>query len=259
MSDIIHGDACKVLNSLDAESFDLVLTSPPYDGLRDYGNETFLSTNDLFLQIYKVLKTGGMLVWVVNDQYKNGGRSLTSFKHAINMKATGFSIHDVMIYEKHNFSNPSSNRYHQIYEFMICASKGKPKTFNPIKDKKNVYAGSKVWGKNTVKQIDGSKTERKAKVYAEYGMRTNIWRIRTNTRDADGRLATKHPAPFPLSLAMDHILTWTNEGDRILDPLCGSGTTLVAAKKLNRAYLGIEENVKWIKLATERLNLIQNV
>lgn len=249
-------DAVEGLIKIPSKTVSLILTSPPYDSLRDYKNKKEFNFKDICLQAERVLVKGGMLVWIVNDQYEKGSRTLTSFKHAIFMKEVcGFDIHDVMIYEKHNFSNPSRNRYHQIYEYMICASKGKPKTFNPIKDKPNKYAGSKVWGKNTVKQKDGSRKERPAKMYAEFGMRSNIWRVKTYVHNADGKLASKHPAPFPLTLAEDHIRTWTNEGDLVVDPLMGSGTTLIAADKLNRKYIGIDDNPEWIKIAKERFKI----
>lgn len=188
-------------------------------------------------ELYRTTKLGGVVVWIVADGVINGGESGTSFKQALGFMEVGFLLHDTMIYQKHNFSNPSSTRYHQIFEYMFVFSKGKPKTFNPIIDRFNVYAGQiGSWGKNTVTQTDGTKKERTRKINSKYGMRYNIWKYQSG-KDKTSKF---HPAVFPLQLAIDHILSWSNEGDNILDPFSGSGTVAVGCIKTKRNYLGLE-------------------
>jgi len=248
LNSIVCGNCVDVMKKIPDETVDLVVTSPPYDNLRTYNGYSFDFEN-IAQQLLRVLKPGGVVVWVVGDGTEKGSETGTSFRQALHFKDIGFNLHDTMIYQKHNFSNPSRTRYHQIFEYMFILSKGKPKTFNPIKDRKNVYGG-KVgsWGKNTVRQPDGSFKENKRKTNSEYGMRYNIWRIITHNKKA------KHPAMFPESLAEDHILSWSNEGDVVLDPMVGSGTTCKMAAKNNRAYIGIDISEEYCELARERIS-----
>ena len=226
------------------ESIDLTVTSPPYDNLRNYKGFSW-DCDALIKELYRVTKTGGIVMWNVNDGTIDGSESLTSFRQAIKFVETGFKLHDTMIYEKGNFSNPSSTRYHQIFEYMFIFSKGKPKTFNPIKDKKTTgmdnpdHVRIKTFGKNTVRQKDGTMKPRTRKEYAEYGMRTNIWRMLTAGQMRPGK-AIEHPAKMPTTMARDHIISWSNHGDTVFDPFAGSGTTGVEALQLGRKFVGIE-------------------
>lgn len=226
-------------------SIDMVCTSPPYDMLRDYKGFTF-DIDLLIPELYRVLKPGGIIMWNTGDGTIKGSKTLTSFKTAIKFQDANFLVHDVMIYEKGNFSNPSSNRYHQTMEYMFVFSKGKLTTFNPIKDKKITgmddpdHARLGSFGKNTVRQKDGTMVDRGArKVYNEFGMRTNIWRMKTAGQEKPCQ-GVEHPAKMPTAMAHDQIISWSNVGDIILDPFAGSGTTGVEAIKLDRKFIGIE-------------------
>jgi len=250
---ILQGDAKDILKQFPNDSIDLTVTSPPYDNLREYNSYIF-DFETIAKELYRVTKKGGVVVWVVGDATINGSETGTSFKQALYFKDIGFNLHDTMIYEKNNFSNPSSNRYHQIFEYMFVLSKGKPKTFNPIKDKVNKYAGETSWGKNTVRQKDGTLKERDKKIISEIGMRNNIWKFNVGKGfSAKDDLSFKHPAIFPEKLAEDHIRSWSNEGDIVLDPMCGSRTTCKMAKKLNRHYIGIDISDKYCDLARLRV------
>ena len=253
INQIICGDCVEVMSGYPSDSIDLTITSPPYDKLRDYQGYK-LDILHLITQLYRVTKKGGVVVWVVGDATVKGSETGTSFKQALCFMDIGFNLHDTMIYEKNSFSNPSFNRYHQVWEYMFVFSKGKPKTFNPIKDKKNKWAGHQNWGKNTIRQKDGTLIERPANIINEYGMRHNIWKFNTggnvSTKD---KIAFKHPAIFPDKLARDHILSWSNEGDLVLDPMCGSGTTCKMAKVLNRKYIGIDMSEEYCEIARERV------
>jgi len=242
-----------ILKQMPSESIDLTVTSPPYNELRDYNGYEF-DFEAIANELYRVTKKGGVVVWVVGDATIDGSETGTSFKQALYFKDIGFNLHDTMIYEKNNFSNPSSNRYHQIFEYMFVLSKGRPKTFNPIKDKINKCAGETAWGRNTVRQKDGSLIERGKKIIPEVGMRNNIWKyIVGKGFGQKDDLAYKHPATFPEKLAEDHIISWSNEGDVVLDPMCGRGTTCKMAKKLNRKYIGIDISEEYCELARLRV------
>lgn len=258
---IYLGNCIDLLKEVDDESIDMVLTSCPYDNIRSYnGSVNSFQFEPIAQELTRVLKKGGMIVWVVNDQYIKGSRSLTSFKQCIYFKEQcGLNVHDVMIYQKSGFNFPANNRYHQVHEFMLCLSKGSPKTFNPIMDRKNVYPGQKAHGKhrghNENDYVDMSQIV-KAKPAEEYGKRFNIWYYKVGgghvTKD---KIAYQHPAIFPEELAKDHILSWTNPQDLILDPMAGSGTTLKMAKKLNRNFIGMEINPRYYEIMKNRLDM----
>jgi len=254
MIDLRLGDCLDVMKVMDANSIDLTVTSPPYDNLRTYNGFTF-DFEGIAKELYRVTKDGGVVVWIVGDATVNGSESGTSFKQALYFMECGFNLHDTMIYQKNNFSNPSSTRYHQIFEYMFILSKGKAKSFNPIKDRKNVCVGQSNWGVNKARQKDGTFKERPKKIVSEFGMRYNIWEFMTSkgfaTKD---EIAYKHPATFPDKLAQDHIISWSNEGDTVLDCFMGSGTTGKMAKQLNRNFIGIEISQEYLDIAKERIN-----
>ena len=426
--DIVYNMDCLegMRKLLPPNSIDLTVTSPPYDKLRKYGGYEF-NFEGIAQQLYRVTKPGGVVVWIVGDETIDGSESGESFRQALYFKEIGFKLHDTMFYEKAGFSNPSSNRYHQVIEFMFvfvkpekriskvarfdipfskldavwlaamidgegclgimkdvrngnlqnylvvvntnrallekCRKivgagninlfkdenekhrtrlwwrvnsgtaakiiveiypyliakkeqakvllafqdlvndkshqgkrlteenklkrieyynlvkslnqkelinsglpepdlrvilKGKPKTFNPIKDRIVKWDS---WGKNTSRQKDGTlklkKGQRKSRI-GEYGMRFNIWRYATgagmSTRD---RVAYEHPAIFPEKLAEDHILSWSNEGETVQDPMCGSGTTLKMAIKNHRHYIGFDTSAEYVKIARKRISEVQ--
>ncbi len=251
---IIHGDCVKELVKLPSESIDMVLTSPPYDDLREYGGCNFVFSNEICAQLYRVLKNGGVCVWIVGDKIQNGSESLSSFKQAIAFKESGFNVHDTMIYQKDAYSCPESNRYLQCFEYMFIFSKGTPKTFNPIHVTTKGYKPSKT---STKRYPDGTTIPLKYETGKKWRKENNVWvygvGFNKSSKDLD---AFKHPAIFPEELAKDHILTWSNKGDLILDPFLGSGTTAIIAQKLCRNYIGIEINKNYCTIAEKRLNKI---
>jgi site-specific DNA-methyltransferase (adenine-specific) len=244
---IYYENCLDTMARIEDGSIDLTVTSPPYDNLRSYNGYSF-DFEAVARELYRITKDGGVVVWVVGDATIDGSETGTSFRQALFFKEIGFNLHDTMIYQKHNFSNPSSNRYHQIFEYMFVFSKGKPKTFNALKDRPNVEAGKiGSWGKNTSRQVDGTMVERKRKVNTEFGMRYNIWRIKTEMKPL-------HPAPFPEELARDHVLSWSNPGDVVYDPFMGSGTTAKVAIETGRKYLGSEISSEYWEVAQKRIN-----
>ena len=191
-----------------------------------------------------------MIVWVVGDGTANGSETGTSFRQALYFKdECGLNIHDTMIYQKNNFKPLTHNRYEQAFEYMFVFSKGPVTVFNPIKDKPNKYHGATFHG--TFRDVDGTtKTHsgHNKKKIAEFGMRHNIWPY-----NSQGKRGTKHPATFPLQLAVDHVVSWSNLGEIVLDPFAGSGTTGEAAVTQGRNFVGIELNPEYALEAEQRL------
>jgi len=238
------------------EFIDLVVTSPPYDGLRTYNGYSF-TFEDIAKELYRVMKIGGVIVWVVGDAVVDGGESGTSFRQVLFFQSLGFLIHDTMIYEKNGAAYPAndkSNRYSQVFEYMFVLSKGKPKTSNLIKDRKNRWAGNKTFGNQSNRKQDGELDKKGSRETTEYGYRYNIWKYNNGYGySAQEDIAYKHPAIFPESLAADHIFTWSNEGDLIYDPFGGSGTTAKMAHILNRKWILSELSKEYVDLAYKRL------
>jgi len=251
---VLHqGDAAEVLRELPEESVQCVVTSPPYDNLRDFDGYTF-DFEAIARGLYRVMVPGGVVCWNVADATVNGSETLTSMKQAIYFKEVcGFRMHDTMIYEKVNASRPNKYRYLSCFEYVFVLTKGAPRCFNPIYDKRNVTFGKTCRGKHTIRNRDGSMTERKDRRQArEYGMRSNVWRGLTSGQE-NFCGALPHPATMPAWLARDLILSWSNPGDTVLDPLCGGGTTAEACAKTLRKFVGIEISANYCELTAKRL------
>lgn len=254
MNQVFLGDCTDVMPKLDAKSIDLVLTSPPYDSLRDYNNTLDWSENVwmcVIREIFRVLKDGGVCVWIVGDATVLGSETGTSFRQALYFMETGFKLHDTMIWNKGSFTATGSLRYRYapVFEYMFVFVKGDIKTFNAIKDRRNKHGGKTV--NVTIRQKDGSlRKAKKQKIIAEYGQRYNIWDIAPEKTNP-----FKHPAPFPESLVHDIIISWTNQGDVILDPLAGSGTVGKVANDLHRQWVLIEKCPAYVDIIKRRLCL----
>lgn len=246
-------------------TIDLVVTSPPYDKLRNYEGE--LNWNfGVFCQVARelarVVKTGGVVVWVVGDATVKGSETGSSFRQALFFMELGFKLHDTMIYEKNGASFPArrdGNRYSQVFEYMFIFSyKTKPRVANLLCDKPNRWAGYTNFGKGTKRDADGNLIEAQNKPIPDFSPRNNIWKYNTGknytTKDD---FAFEHPAMFPEKLAEDHILTWSKEGDRVLDPFMGAGTTGKMAYLNNREFIGFEIVDKYFEITRQRLDQVQ--
>jgi site-specific DNA-methyltransferase (adenine-specific) len=225
------------MKTLADESVDMVLTSPPYDNLRQYEGFVF-PFESIAEELMRIIKPSGVIVWVVGDAVVNGTETGSSFKQALHFMSLGLNLHDTMIFEKNSSTFPArrnSNRYTQIFEYMFIFSKGKP-TANLICDKVNKWAGFKDFSGKLKNPVP------------DKSPRTNIWKYTTSFN------GVKHPAPFPIQLAIDHVLTWTQEQELVFDPFMGSGTTAIACMRTNRRYIGSEISSSYCALIEERIN-----
>ena len=251
--DLRQGDCLEVMKDIPDGSIDLTVTSPPYDNLRTYNGNieqwSFEKFQGIAKELYRVTKQGGVVVWVVGDATMNGSESGTSFKQALYFMSIGFNLHDTMIYRKLNPIPLTHNRYEQAFEYMFILSKGKPNTFNPIKIPCKT-AGT-VYNIKRPKAIsEASKRDR------DEIMTTNNTKYKDNIFEycVGKKQGTQtHPAPFPEDLANDHIISWSNEGDVVLDPFMGSGTTGKMALLNNRNFIGIELDEEYFEIAKKRI------
>lgn len=255
LNKIYCGNSYNVLKEyIPNSTVDLTVTSPPYSNLRHYNNTLSNDTwnFNIFKQIanelYRVTKDGGVVVWIVNDKTEKGSKTLNSFKEALYFQEIGFNVNDVMIWQKKNYMpQVSQPRYSDCFEYMFIFSKGKPKTFNPIKVPCKC-AGQEYH--STTKNMGGEN----GRTYKEFNInkekvKPNIWECAV-AQNKD----KIHPAIFPESLIIDHIKSWSNEGDVVLDPFVGSGTTCIAAKKLNRNYIGIDINQEYVDFTKMKIS-----
>ena len=252
--DTIYNEDClEGMKRIDDASVDCVVTSPPYDNLRKYGGVAegwnFDKFKAIAQQIARVLKQGGVCVWVVSDGVVNGSETGTSFRQALYFMECGLTLYDTMIWEKPSPQAPTEGRYYDVFEYMFIICKGKkPASLNFICDHKNVSAGT-VSTRETRSCAEDRKPTDKKRVVKDYSRRFNVWQI---SRDNGG---TGHPAVFPFRLAHDHILSWSEVGGVVLDPFLGSGTTCVAALREHRHFLGFELNKEYFDIAQRRIAL----
>lgn len=251
------GDCLELMTNIPDNFIDLTITSPPYDDLRDYNSN--IDFKKVANELYRVTKQGGIVVWVVGDKVNNGSKTLSSYKQALLFNDIGFKVYDVIIYEKTSPSAPHKNRYFNSFEYMFIFSKGKPKTVNLLKDRKNKY-GNKKTGVITKREKDGTLSKKETKIINEYGIRTNIWSYAVgNNKSTTDKIAFKHPAIFPEKLAEDNIKSWSNIDDVVLDIFMGSGTTCKMAYLNDRHYIGFEIDKNYFDIAKERLNIAEMI
>lgn len=238
-------------------TIDCVITSPPYDDLREYKGYIFNFNyfEEVAKELYRVVKPGGVIVWIVGDKTNKGTESGTSFKQALYFKKIGFKLHDTMIFAKKNYTSQKHDRYEQEFEYMFILSKGKPKTFNPImipcKYKGRTRTGT--YRHNKDGKLRGLNTPGKVK---DKKIKGNIWYYTVGENCTKLKKAHAHMAIFPDELVKDHIRSWTNVGDLVLDPFMGSGTVARICKGMQRSFLGYDISVEYCNLAREMLDEI---
>jgi site-specific DNA-methyltransferase (adenine-specific) len=251
LDQIICGDNCEIMRQMPSESIDLVVTSPPYDDLRTYGGHSW-DFYGVAWNLKRLLKPGGVIVWNVNDETKDGDETGTSFRQALHFKKIGLRLHDTMVWDKGCFTGVGSTtvRYGPSTEFMFVFSNGRVAAFNPIKDRKNIHAGCDTRA-SSVRERDGSIRPQRSlnRRIQEYGIRFNVWKVNPEMSNAN----RFHPGQMPEALARDHIMSWSNPGDVVLDPFSGSGTTAKMARETGRRFIGIEVNPEYVEISRKRL------
>jgi DNA modification methylase len=251
--ELIHGDYLEMMRGMPDSSVDLTVTSPPYDNLRTYNGNNALWGDHVWKAViqdlFRLTKQGGVVVWVVGDATIKGSETGTSFKQALWAMECGFNLHDTMIYHKNNpVPNEVGFRYQPSFEYMFVFSKGKPKTFNPITEECKMYGmvKPKKDGRQFRKADGSMKASHGLKYNKPYKFRHNIFNYNLSGN-------REHPATFPEQLAYDHIISWSNPRDVVLDCFAGSGTTGIMAKQLNRNFIGIELDETYFNIAEKRM------
>lgn len=242
-------DCIEWMQSVDSDSIDMTLTSPPYDKIRNYEGYSF-DFESTAKELYRITKPGGVVIWNVADQTVNGSETCTSMKQALYFVECGFKLHDTMIYLKKNPMPSSGKRYHQSWEYIFCFSKGVPNTFNPIEVEckyANLNANQKYRG------VDGKKNYKVTKRNAVSKVKNVFEYIIGGGHTTKDKIAFEHPAIMPEKLAEDQIKTWTNEGDVVIDPFAGSGTTAKMCLMNHRKFYGCEISEEYCNIFIKRL------
>ena len=252
----IYNENClETMAKMPDNFIDLAVTSPPYDGMRTYNGYSFDFEN-IAKELYRVVKDGGVIVWIVGDATVNGSETGTSFRQALFFKEIGFNLYDTMFYEKAS-RIPTEGRYYNTVEYMFILSKGKPKALNFIVDHKNSTEGQSRIKDKCINKGKNEKKEGQYLVTGEFSRRSNVWRYGTG-RPTDltkilNETRLKHPAIAPEKLVADHIVSWSNENDLIYDPFMGSGTTAKMSILNNRKYIGSEISEDYCKIIETRI------
>ncbi len=248
LNKVYQGDCLEVMKDIPDKSVDMILTSPPYDNLRTYNGSLDWGEHiwkPAIKELYRIIKDGGVVVWIVGDATIKGSETGTSFRQALFFKEIGFNLHDTMIWRKPNpMPYIKKDTYTPSFEYMFVLSKGKPKSHSLLREPCK-YAGKLL--KTNTTNPESIRKPNKTVPTKDTKIRHNVWDfIVAGTNHG-------HPAIFPEKLAEDHILSWSNEGDIILDPFAGSGTTGIAARNLKRNFILIEKDEEYCKIAEERL------
>ena len=250
---IICEDNITYLKTLPDECIDFVITSPPYDALRDY-NGYKLDLHGLGVELLRVLKDGGICVMVIQDSTRDFAKSLTSFRTIVDWcDNIGFRLFECNIYNRQGTEGAWwKKRFRVDHEYMPIFLKGKrPQYF----DKENIKIPSKHGGKimtgANIRTKNGQTGSRKVKINPTKCPGTVM--TFGNTCGGESKLKSKHPAVFPNMLAYDMIECFCPEDGTVLDPFNGSGTTTLAAKCLGRNYIGIDVSEEYNQIARERL------
>lgn len=245
---LMFGDCLERMKEIPDNSIDCVVTSPPYDNLREYNNSSewnFEIFKKVASELKRVLNEGGIIVWIVNDATIKGSETGSSFRQVLYFKDIGLNLHDTMIWEKSTNPFMSKNRYRGKFEYMFVLSKGRPQVANLIRDRENKH---RISTGNTERLRNGKLKPRKDIKLQKLGYRFNIWNISEVKNNKTG-----HPAVCPIQLVQDHIKTWTNLGQTVMDPFMGSGATGVACKNLKRNFIGIEKDKEYFRIAKQRI------
>ncbi len=255
INEIQLGDNIELFKNLPDNSIDLIVTSPPYDGLRDYNGFEF-NLHETGKEINRVLKEGGIAAMVIQDQTKDFGKSLTTFRTIVDwVDSFGLKLFETVIYRKNGTEGAWwRQRFRVDHEYIPIFLKGKkPQYF----DKEPIKIPSKHGGKTMTgsgnRKTNGETTSTKTFVINPTKCPGTVWDyLMAGDKNP---LKRQHPAVFPDKIPSDLIQVFCPENGIVLDPFMGSGSTAVMAKKHNRNFIGFEISREYVDLAKKRLEI----
>lgn len=264
---IIHGDCLTALRQMPSDFVDLVVTSPPYADSRKqtYGGihpEEYVAWFlPITQELLRVLKPEGTFVLNIKEKVVRGERHTYAIETILEMRKQGWLWTEEFIWHKKS-CHPGKwpNRFRDAWE--RCLQFNKQRQFAMYQE--NVMVPMGDWAKVRLRNLSETDKRRdNSKVKSGFGKNVSNWLNRTmaypsNVLHMASETGNKnHSAVFPLSLPEWFIKLFTKEGDLVLDPFLGSGTTAIAAKSLGRHYLGIEAVVEYVKVAEKALQKAQ--
>jgi len=262
---ILTGDCFELIKTLEDNSVDLVITSPPYADIVNYGkNISIKKSNEyvdwilpLFNEIHRVLKPSGSFILNINDNCSNGLRNPFIYELIYrSQKETNLKFYDTYIWHKMNgIPNGSKKRFRNNTEFIFHFVKNqKELKFYMDRVLQEPADGKRpiVKIRKTNKQVDSTGSscdEFVTRVVPELVRPDNVFRFPTAGQSRDNTI--RHPAPYHKELPTYFINLLTDEGDVVLDVFSGIGTTGLGCN--NRQYIGFELNEKYAEFSKERL------
>jgi len=253
INEVHNIEALEGLKKLPDNSIDLMVASPPYDKMRDY-NGFKIDLSVIGKELFRVMKEGGIVVMVMQDQTKNFGKSLTTFKTAIDWcDNAGFKLFESLIYRKYGAEGAWwTKRFRVDHEYMLVFLKGvKPQYFNKEPLKIPSKHGGKTMTGGGTRLTNGVRIKTRAIKINLMKCRGTIWKYMTA---GDGtRLKHKHPATYPDKLPYDFIQCFCPPEGIVLDIFMGSGTTALASISLKRKFLGFDISKDYVELARKRI------
>ncbi len=265
---IICGDCLEVLSTLPDNSVDLIVTSPPYADSRKkvYGGivpkkypEWFYPRSKEFL---RVLKPTGTFILNIKEKVVNGERHTYVLEIILGMRKQGWLWTEEFIWHKKNcYPGKWPNRFRDAWE--RCLQFNKEKQFKMYQE--NVMLPVGQWSKTRLKKLSTLDQVRfESKSNSGFGKNIANWLNRdmvfpTNVLHLATECSYKnHSAAFPIELPEWFIKLFTEEGDLVLDPFVGSGTSAIAAARLGRNYIGIDLLKEYCEIAEKKLSEINN-
>jgi len=254
---IICSDCVEGMKEIPDNTVDLMVTSPPYDSIRDYNGYSF-DLHKTGKEVFRVLKDGGVAIMVIQDQTKDFGKTLTSFRTIIDWcDNIGFKLFECTIYRKHGTEGAWwKHRFRVDHEYMPIFLKGrKPAYFNKEPLKILSKHGGKIMKGSGNRKTNGETTKTVKRPINKMKCRGTIWNyLMAGDKNA---LKRKHPAVFPDQIPVDFIKCFCPPKGIVLDPFIGSGSTAVAAKILGRNYIGFDISKEYCDISEKRVKEIQ--
>jgi DNA modification methylase len=233
----------------------LTVTSPPYGTMRLYGGHGW-NFPAVAKELYRVTVPGGLLVWVVQEQIVAGAESGDSARQRLFFMHLGFRCHQTLVMMRPGSRQYTPKRYGCPLEYAFIFSKGAPRCFHPIADRRRKDMRPRPVAHRTREGTRYMGTDRRA---TKFVRRLAVWYYAVGKHTAQEPYAFGHPALMPEKMAADLIRSWSDVGDLVFDPFSGAGTTPKMALLNYRRYLGFEVNPEYVEVAKQRLGTARNL